>query len=62
MTMYFWVKQAQKDHDVFSGLMREEGVEVLDVNVLLAETLNTKAGRWPSCSTTGSTPTRLASA
>ena len=33
----FWVKQAQKDHDVFSGLMRARGVEVLDVNELLAE-------------------------
>ncbi|HUS53970.1 MAG TPA: arginine deiminase [Thermohalobaculum sp.] len=41
----FWVKQAQKDHDVFSGLMRDEGVEVLDVNVLLAETLETAEGR-----------------
>lgn len=35
----FWVKQAQKDHDVFAGLMRDNGVEVLDVNTLLAETL-----------------------
>lgn len=35
----FWVKQAQKDHDVFAQLMRAEGVEVLDVNVLLAEVL-----------------------
>jgi arginine deiminase len=41
----FWVKQAQKDHDVFSGLMRDDGVEVLDVNVLLAETLDLKDGR-----------------
>lgn len=41
----FWVKQAQKDHDVFSATMRNEGVEVLDVNVLLAETLETKEGR-----------------
>lgn len=41
----FWVKQAQKDHDVFSALMRDEGVEVLDVNVLLAETLDRKDGR-----------------
>ncbi|MDZ4094961.1 MAG: arginine deiminase [Paracoccaceae bacterium] len=36
----FWVKQAQKDHDVFAQLMRAEGVEVLDVNVLLAEVLD----------------------
>lgn len=41
----FWVKQAQKDHDVFSGVMREDGVEVLDVNVLLAETLESVEGR-----------------
>ncbi|SFM47660.1 arginine deiminase [Marinobacter pelagius] len=43
----FWVKQAQKDHDVFSGLMRARGVEVLDVNELLAETLDIgKARKW----------------
>ncbi|MCV2892089.1 arginine deiminase [Lentibacter sp. XHP0401] len=41
----FWVKQAQKDHDVFSGLMRDDGVEVLDVNDLLAETLELAEGR-----------------
>ena len=41
----FWVKQAQKDHDVFSRLMRDEGVEVLDVNDLLATTLETVEGR-----------------
>ena len=41
----FWVKQAQKDHDVFSGLMRARGVEVLDVNELLAETLDIAEGR-----------------
>ncbi len=43
----FWVKQAQKDHDVFSGLMRARGVEVLDVNELLAETLAiAEARKW----------------
>lgn len=43
----FWVKQAQKDHDVFSGLMRARGVEVLDVNELLAETLDiAEARQW----------------
>ncbi len=41
----FWVKQAQKDHDIFSTTMRDEGIEVLDVNVLLAETLDAKDGR-----------------
>ncbi|WP_299081881.1 arginine deiminase [uncultured Ruegeria sp.] len=43
----FWVKRAQKDHDDFCELMRGEGVEVLDVNDLLAETLeDTKARAW----------------
>ena len=43
----FWVKQAQKDHDVFASTMRNEGVEVLDVNDLLAETLDIpKARAW----------------
>ena len=41
----FWVKQAQKDHDIFAETMRREGIEVLDVNVLLAETLDTSEGR-----------------
>lgn len=41
----FWVKQAQKDHDVFTSLMRARGVEVLDVNDLLAETLDIPAAR-----------------
>jgi arginine deiminase len=41
----FWVKQAQKDHDVFTTTMRDQGVEVLDVNELLAETLDTPKGR-----------------
>ncbi|MFX0543051.1 arginine deiminase [Roseovarius sp. S4756] len=41
----FWVKQAQKDHDVFAETMRSEGVEVLDVNTLLAETLDIPKGR-----------------
>jgi arginine deiminase len=43
----FWVKQAQKDHDVFSELMRSRGIEVLDVNDLLAETLDIpEARKW----------------
>ncbi|MFB4205339.1 Arginine deiminase [wastewater metagenome] len=41
----FWVKQAQKDHDVFSATMREQGIEVLDVNELLAETLDIPEAR-----------------
>lgn len=43
----FWVKQAQKDHDIFTSLMRARGVEVLDVNELLAQTLEiAEARRW----------------
>jgi arginine deiminase len=43
----FWVRQAQKDHDVFAELMRGEGVEVLDTDVLLGETLdNPEARGW----------------
>ncbi|MEQ6889001.1 arginine deiminase [Halomonas sp. CS7] len=41
----FWVKQAQKDHDVFAEVMRGRGVEVLDVNALLAETLDIHEAR-----------------
>lgn len=41
----FWVNQAQKDHDVFANTMRDEGVEVLDVNDLLTETLDITRGR-----------------
>ncbi|MGM0913368.1 MAG: arginine deiminase [Pseudomonadota bacterium] len=41
----FWVKQAQRDHDVFADVMRTRGVEVLDVNVLLAEALDIHEAR-----------------
>jgi arginine deiminase len=41
----FWVKQAQKDHDIFVSVMRNEGVEVLDLNELLAETLAIREAR-----------------
>lgn len=41
----FWVKQAQRDHDVFAQTMRDEGVEVLDVGDLLTETLDIQEGR-----------------
>lgn len=41
----FWVKQAQKDHDSFVGLMRGEGVEVLDTRVLLGETMDIPQAR-----------------
>jgi len=43
----FWVKQGQKDHDAFAGSMRDEGVEVLDTNTLLGETLDIPdARKW----------------
>jgi len=43
----FWVKQAQKDHDVFADLMRGEGIEVLDTGLLLGEVLdNSEARAW----------------
>lgn len=42
-----WVKQAQKDHDIFVSLMRARNIEVLDVNELLAQTLeNSIARKW----------------
>lgn len=41
----FWVKQAQKDHDVFVSLMQARGVEVLDIHDLLAQTLDIPQGR-----------------
>ncbi|KPP86824.1 MAG: arginine deiminase [Rhodobacteraceae bacterium HLUCCO07] len=41
----FWVKQAQKDHDVFADLMRGEGVEVLDTGLLLGEVLDIPEAR-----------------
>lgn len=40
-----WVEQAERDHAVFVQTMRDEGVEVLDVNDLLAETLDIEEGR-----------------
>ncbi len=43
----FWVKQAQKDHDVFAEAMRGEGVEVLETGALLAEVLEIpEARKW----------------
>jgi arginine deiminase len=41
----FWVRQAQKDHDVFAELMRREGVEVLDAGELLGEALDIPEAR-----------------
>ena len=40
----FWVKQAQKDHDVFSALMRDEGVEVLEKTWKIAREYAEKLG------------------
>lgn len=43
----FWVKQAIKDHAVFSDIMRGEGIEVLDAMTLLGETLDiSDARKW----------------
>jgi arginine deiminase len=41
----FWVKQARADHDIFTATLRGEGVEVLDVNDLLAQTLDVPRAR-----------------
>lgn len=41
----FWVKQAQKDHDIFAEQMRAEGVEVLETGALLGETLDIAEAR-----------------
>lgn len=41
----FWVKEARKDHDAFRAAMEGEGVEVLDVQALLAETLDIPEAR-----------------
>src|SRR5690554_5250583 len=43
----FWVKQAENDDDVFVSVMRDRGVDVLDVDELLAETLDiAQARKW----------------
>lgn len=43
----FWVKQAQKDHDVFVSLMQARGVDVLEVHDLLTQTLEiAEARKW----------------
>jgi arginine deiminase len=42
-----WVRRALQQHDVFAGLLRERGVEVLYLEELLAETLAAAdARRW----------------
>ncbi|WP_052851264.1 arginine deiminase [Streptomyces avicenniae] len=40
-----WVRRAQEEHDVFAGLLRERGVEVLLFDELLAGTLAVAAAR-----------------
>lgn len=43
----FWVKQAQKDHDVFVSIMQARGVEVLEMHDLLTHTLAiAEARKW----------------
>jgi arginine deiminase len=34
-----WVERAQAEHDAFTAAMRDRGVEVLELEQLLAETL-----------------------
>lgn len=40
-----WVKQAKNEHDAFCEVMRERGVEVFEVETLLADVLGIPAGR-----------------
>jgi len=40
-----WVKRAKEEHDAFCGVMRDRGVEVLEVGQLLVETLEVAAAR-----------------
>ncbi len=40
-----WVKQAKNEHDAFCEVMRERGVEVFEVEALLADVLGIPAGR-----------------
>jgi arginine deiminase len=40
-----WVKQAKIEHDAFCEVMRERGVEVFEVESLLADVLATDSGR-----------------
>lgn len=40
-----WTEQAQRDHDVFAQVLRDEGVEVLYLEELLAETLEVPEAR-----------------
>src|SRR5438067_6221914 len=42
-----WVQEAAKEHFAFVEVMRERGIEVLDMHDLLAETLeHAEARRW----------------
>ncbi len=40
-----WVQRACQEHDAFTGIMRERGIEVLEVTDLLAAVLEIPAGR-----------------
>jgi arginine deiminase len=40
-----WVKRARQEHDAFADTLRDQGVEVLYVGDLLAETLKDEAAR-----------------
>lgn len=40
-----WVRRARQEHDAFADLLRDQGVEVLDVGHMLAETIKDDAAR-----------------
>jgi arginine deiminase len=40
-----WVKRARQEHDGFTDALRENGVEVMDLGTLLAETIADRAAR-----------------
>lgn len=40
-----WVKRARQEHDAFADVLRDRGAEVLDLGVLLAETLAEDSAR-----------------
>ncbi|MEO6317150.1 MAG: arginine deiminase [Acidimicrobiales bacterium] len=42
-----WVRRARQEHDAFTDLLRDQGVEVLDIGHLLAETMkDDRARAW----------------
>src|ERR1044071_3808649 len=42
-----WVQEAEKEHFAFAQMMRERGIDVVDMHDLLAETVEDRdAGNW----------------